>query len=127
MSEGDVITSIVPGSSSANDAAGRRKAAPRAMPKWETEARERLKGAVRRFARPLSDLVARDANEGDTRLLMTDFLCEGPGFDKYRQTGQNAVEISAIAPTRNSWAGFGDTDHDDSGSPPLEGSSSMSS
>jgi hypothetical protein len=45
----------------------------------ETEARERLKAAVRRFSKPLSDLVARDANEGDTRLLVTDFLCEGFG------------------------------------------------
>jgi hypothetical protein len=27
--------------------------------------------------------VARDANEGDTRLLVTDFLCDGLGFDKY--------------------------------------------
>src|SRR5882757_1273721 len=35
------------------------------------------------FDRPLSDLVERDANEGDTRLLVTDFLCEGLGFDKY--------------------------------------------
>jgi predicted type IV restriction endonuclease len=31
----------------------------------------------------LVDLVDRDANEGDTRLLVTDFLCEGLGFDKY--------------------------------------------
>jgi hypothetical protein len=31
----------------------------------------------------VADLVARDANEGDTRLLVTDFLCDGPGFDKY--------------------------------------------
>jgi Type I restriction enzyme R protein N terminus (HSDR_N) len=38
---------------------------------------------VRRFAKPLADLVARDANEGDTRLLVTDFLCEGLGYDKY--------------------------------------------
>jgi phage anti-repressor protein len=31
----------------------------------------------------VADLVARDANEGDTRLLVTDFLCDGLGFDKY--------------------------------------------
>jgi hypothetical protein len=37
----------------------------------------------RRFTKPLSDLVARDANEGDTRLLVTDFLCDGLGYDKY--------------------------------------------
>lgn len=52
-------------------------------PKWEADARERVKGAIRRFSKPLADLVARDANEGDTRLLITDFLCEGLGFDKY--------------------------------------------
>jgi predicted type IV restriction endonuclease len=57
--------------------------APRAAPKWETEARDRVKAAVRRFQKPLADLLARDANEGDTRLLVTDFLCDGLGFDKY--------------------------------------------
>lgn len=30
-----------------------------------------------------SGLLARDANEGHTRLLVTDFLCDGLGFDKY--------------------------------------------
>lgn len=53
------------------------------MPKWESETRERVKTAVRRFQKPLADLVARDANEGDTRLLVTDLLCEGLGYDKY--------------------------------------------
>lgn len=57
--------------------------APRGAPKWETEARDRVKAAVKRFSKPLADLVARDANEGDTRLLVTDFLCEGLGYDKY--------------------------------------------
>jgi predicted type IV restriction endonuclease len=83
MSESDAITATTPATSTSYGAADRRRTAPRTMPKWETEARERLKGAIRRFARPLSDLVARDANEGDTRLLVTDFLCEGLGFDKY--------------------------------------------
>jgi predicted type IV restriction endonuclease len=52
-------------------------------PKWESEARDRAKAAVRRFQKPLADLVARDANEGDTRLLVTDMLCDGLGYDKY--------------------------------------------
>ncbi len=52
-------------------------------PKWESETRDRLKASIRRFAKPLSDMAERDANEGDTRLLVTDFLCEGLGFDKY--------------------------------------------
>ncbi|MGW5263029.1 hypothetical protein ACWEQG_18805 [Microbispora sp. NPDC004025] len=53
------------------------------MPKWESEARNRIRTAIRRYGKPLSDLIARDANEGDTRLLVTDFLCEGLGYDKY--------------------------------------------
>jgi len=55
----------------------------RAMPKWESTARERVRSAVRRFSKPLADLVTRDANEGDTRLIVTDFLCEALGYDKY--------------------------------------------
>ena len=58
-------------------------AVPRGAPKWETDARERVKVALKRFSKPLADLVARDANEGDTRLLVADFLCEGLGYDKY--------------------------------------------
>jgi hypothetical protein len=54
-------------------------------PKWETAARERMRGAIKKFGKPLADLVARDANEGDTRLLVTDMLCEGFGFDKYAE------------------------------------------
>src|SRR5215216_1730418 len=54
-------------------------------PKWETIARERMKVAIKRFSKPLADLVARDANEDDTRLLVTDMLCEGFGFDKYAE------------------------------------------
>jgi len=54
-----------------------------ATPKWETAARERMRAAIKKFSKPLADLVARDANEGDTRLLVTDMLCEGFGFDKY--------------------------------------------
>jgi hypothetical protein len=54
------------------------------VPKWESEAHEQVKAAVQRFAKPLHDLLARDANEGDTRLLITDMLCEGLGYDKFR-------------------------------------------
>lgn len=52
-------------------------------PKWETQARERVRAGVRRFAKPLSDLLARDANEGDTRLLVTRFLVEALGYDEF--------------------------------------------
>lgn len=59
------------------------KKASRSAPKWEMTAKERLKVTLRRFTKLLADVVARDANEGDTRLLVTDFLCEGLGFDKF--------------------------------------------
>jgi hypothetical protein len=60
-----------------------RKPVPRGAPKWELEARDRLKTAIRRFGKPLAELADRDANEGDTRLLVTDFLCDALGYDKY--------------------------------------------
>ncbi len=60
------------------------KAPARTGPKWEMEVRDRVKASIKKFSKPLSDLVARDANEGDTRLLITDFLCEGLGYDKYQ-------------------------------------------
>jgi hypothetical protein len=75
------IVEVVTGQSDTTALA--KKPAGRDMPKWEAEARARVRAAIRRFARPLSDLIARDANEGDTRLLVTDFLCEGLGYDKY--------------------------------------------
>lgn len=59
------------------------KRTPRSAPKWETDGKERLRQALRRFTKPLADLLARDANEGDTRLLVTDILCDGLGYDKY--------------------------------------------
>jgi hypothetical protein len=53
------------------------------MPKWEADARERVKLGIRKFSKPLAEFLARDANEGDTRLLVTDILCEALGYDKY--------------------------------------------
>ena len=53
------------------------------VPRWEETAREQTLAAVRKFAEPLRALLERDANEGDTRLLITDLLCEGLGYDKY--------------------------------------------
>jgi hypothetical protein len=76
-------TAIVGGDALATVADAAKKPRARSAPKWETDARDRLKTAIRRYSKPLADLVARDANEGDTRLLVTDFLCDGLGFDKY--------------------------------------------
>lgn len=52
-------------------------------PKWEKNTKERIREAIKKFRLPLAELVARDANEGDTRLLVTDMLCDALGFDKY--------------------------------------------
>jgi hypothetical protein len=82
------------------DAAKKPKA--RSAPKWETEARDRLKAAIRRYSKPLADLVARDANEGDTRLLVTDFLCDGLGFDKYADL-TTEYQVKASSPIMG-WA-----------------------
>lgn len=54
-----------------------------AGPKWVADARDEIRAGIRKFQKPLSDLVERDANEGDTRLLVTDFLCHALGFDKF--------------------------------------------
>ncbi|MGH9196620.1 MAG: hypothetical protein ACRD1T_12865, partial [Acidimicrobiia bacterium] len=57
----------------------------RSMRRWETDARNQIDAAIRRNSQPLADLIARDANEGDTRLFVADFLCEALGFNKYEE------------------------------------------
>ncbi|MBB6171375.1 hypothetical protein HNR23_001435 [Nocardiopsis mwathae] len=52
-------------------------------PQWEAEVRARLAACVHRFSGPLSDLIARDANEGDTRMLVADFLSDALNYSKY--------------------------------------------
>ncbi|MFE1166340.1 hypothetical protein [Nocardiopsis sp. NPDC058789] len=51
---------------------------------WETAVRGRVAAAVDRFAGPLADLAERDANDGDTRLLVADFFSVGLNFSKYQ-------------------------------------------
>jgi hypothetical protein len=77
-----------------------RKSTSRTAPKWESEARERIRQSVRRFSQPLADLIARDANEGDTRLLVTDFLCDALGYDKY-------ADLTTEYQVRGEYADFG--------------------
>jgi Type I restriction enzyme R protein N terminus (HSDR_N) len=57
---------------------------PSRLPKWESAALEQVREAIVRCTKPLQELRARDANEGDTRLVVTDLLCEGLGYDKFR-------------------------------------------
>ncbi|MEU3018469.1 MULTISPECIES: hypothetical protein [unclassified Nocardiopsis] len=51
---------------------------------WETAVRGRVAAAVDRFAGPLADLAERDANDGDTRLLVADFFSVGLNFSKFQ-------------------------------------------
>ncbi|MEC3893559.1 MULTISPECIES: hypothetical protein [Nocardiopsis] len=51
---------------------------------WETQVRGRVAAAVDRFRGPLTELVERDANDGDTRLLVADFFDVGLNFSKYQ-------------------------------------------
>ena len=52
-------------------------------PKWEVDARDQIRAQIRKFTPPIREFVARDANEGDTRVLVTDILCDALGYDKY--------------------------------------------
>jgi hypothetical protein len=64
-----------------------------AGPKWEAEARERVRAGIRRFAKPLADLIERDANEGDTRMLVNRMLTDVLGFDEFGElTTEYAVK-----------------------------------
>ena len=70
------------------------------MPKWEADARERAKVGIKRFAKPLADFIARDVNEADTRFLVTDFLCEALGYDKFS-------DLTAEFSTKGEFADYG--------------------
>jgi hypothetical protein len=64
-----------------------------AGPRWETETRERVRAGIRKFARPLNDLIARDANEGDTRMLVNRMLTDVLGYDEFTElTTEYAVK-----------------------------------
>ncbi|KOX13998.1 hypothetical protein [Nocardiopsis sp. NRRL B-16309] len=52
---------------------------------WETPVRGRLAAAIDRLSGPLAELIERDANDGDTRLLVADFLSVGLNYSKYQE------------------------------------------
>lgn len=70
-----------------------------AAPKWETIARDQVK-AIRSLVKPALDMRDRDANEGDTRLLVTDVLVDVLGYDKY-------ADLSTEYQTRGEFADYG--------------------
>jgi hypothetical protein len=76
-----------------------KPAAP-AMPKWEATARERVKTTLPKVLKPIQGLVDRDAVEADTRMLVTDILCDVLGFDKYE-------DLTAEYQVKGDFADFG--------------------
>jgi predicted type IV restriction endonuclease len=60
-----------------------RQSAPRGRPKWEEEAGTRIRNSLKRLSKPLVEEVKRDANEADTRLLVTEILCEALGYHRF--------------------------------------------
>ncbi|WP_159941694.1 MULTISPECIES: hypothetical protein [unclassified Nocardiopsis] len=51
---------------------------------WDTAVHGRVAAAVDRLSGPLNDLIERDANDGDTRMLVADFFSVGLNFSKYQ-------------------------------------------
>ncbi|MBI5948924.1 MAG: type I restriction enzyme HsdR N-terminal domain-containing protein [Chloroflexi bacterium] len=68
------------------------KAAP-TVPKWETDARERIKAELRQAGKILPALIEGDAVEANTRVFVHKFLCDGLGFDPFADlTGEYQVK-----------------------------------
>ncbi|MEV2278276.1 hypothetical protein AB0I72_22090 [Nocardiopsis sp. NPDC049922] len=69
---------------------------------WETPVRSRLAAALDRLSGPLAELVERDANEGDTRMLVADILSVGMNYSKYQdltteyRTGGESVDYAIV-------------------------------
>ncbi|MCY9786943.1 hypothetical protein KIK06_23955 [Nocardiopsis sp. EMB25] len=69
---------------------------------WETPVRSRLAAAIDRLSGPLAELVERDANEGDTRMLVADILSVGMNYSKYQdltteyRTGGESVDYAIL-------------------------------
>lgn len=57
--------------------------ARRERPKWEQSVKARIRASLKHLSKPLAEAVQRDANEADTRLLVTEFLCEAFGYHRF--------------------------------------------
>ena len=53
-------------------------------PQWEEHARTLLRNAIKRYRKTISTLVDQKATEAQTRLVVTEFLRDGLGFDLFR-------------------------------------------
>lgn len=72
----------------------------RSAPKWESDVRDRIRAAIKKFSKPLSNMLELDVNEADTRLFVTDFLCDALGYDKY-------TELSTEYRVKNEYVDYG--------------------
>lgn len=70
------------------------------LPKWETDTRDRIKAAIKKYGKALGSLAELDSNEADTRLFVTDFLCDALGYDKY-------TELSTEYRVKNEYVDYG--------------------
>ncbi len=67
--------------------------APPSAPKWEIDARERIKLELRQAAKILPVLIEADAVEANTSVFVHKFLCDGLGFDPFADlTGEYQVK-----------------------------------
>lgn len=69
-------------------------------PKWESAAKSRISTGLKRLSKPTLMLREKDAAEADTRHLVTDFLVEVLGFDKYEN-------LTAEFNVKGDWADYG--------------------
>jgi len=69
-------------------------------PKWEATAKARITSGLKRLAKPTVMLREKDAAEADTRHLVTDFLVEVLGYDKYEN-------LTAEFNVKGDWADYG--------------------
>jgi len=77
-----------------------KQPAAKVLPKWEQTARERVKAFLPKAIKPIQGLMERDAVEADTRMLVTDFLCDVLGYDKYE-------DLTAEYQVKGDFADFG--------------------
>jgi len=63
------------------------------IPKWESNAKSRISGALKKLTKPTLLMKEKDALEADTRHLVTDILVDALGYDKYENlTAEFAVK-----------------------------------
>lgn len=61
------------------------KEASARVPLWMTETQTHLRSTVRALAKQALTLAERDANEGDTRLLVNEMLASAFGYDRFTE------------------------------------------